>query len=145
MGIRYIHLVRHGQYNMDETTNNYGRLNRLGRYQARRVGARLAQHPISTVYVSTMPRAQETGELIFSQLDHPTFKKCELLVEGIPDFPKKLIREKKLKVSRLKKTKTRMNKAFKKYFIPFKGKGEKHEALICMEISFGIFLLRLWG
>ncbi len=131
MGTKYIHLIRHGQYNMDKDHKEYGSLTPLGRYQARRVGSRLNQHEVSVIHVSTMKRAQETGELILEKLDSSKSRNCRLIVEGIPEFPEKLIRQKKLKKSQLKKTKARMNQAFKKYFEPYKGKGEKHEALIC--------------
>lgn len=62
MGTKYIHLIRHGQYNMDKNHKKCGYLSSLGRYQARRVGGRLNQHNVSVIHVSTMKSAQETGE-----------------------------------------------------------------------------------
>ncbi|MCB0408224.1 MAG: histidine phosphatase family protein [Bdellovibrionales bacterium] len=116
---------------MDKDHKKYGSLTPLGKLQAKKVGNRLSQHNISIIHVSNMLRAKETGELIFDKLKSPRRRNCKLIVEGIPSLPEKLVREKKIKKTQLGKTKTRMNKAFKKYFTPYQGKGEKHEALIC--------------
>lgn len=131
MGTRYIHLVRHGQYQLDKEHGSYGSLTSLGRYQARKVAKRLNDHKVSQVHVSTMIRAQETGEIIIDRLKSSKSRNCRLLVEGIPEFPEALIRKKGIKKTNLKKAKSRMNKAFRKYFTPFKGKGERHEVLVC--------------
>jgi serine/threonine-protein phosphatase PGAM5 len=131
MGTRYLHLVRHGQYHMDQKHPKYGSLTTIGRKQAKCSANRLKDYEVNCVYISTMTRARETAYIILQSLNAAAQRSCPLLVEGIPEFPRKLLKAKKVKKSSLAKTKSRMNRAFKKYFKPFKGKGERHEVLIC--------------
>ena len=116
---------------MDQNHRKHGSLTALGRQQAKYVAKRLKRNKLEFFYISTMARAQETAEIIMENLLATKRRNCKLIEEGIPEFPDKLIREYNLKKSQLNKMKTRMNKAYKKYFIPYNGKGERHEALIC--------------
>jgi serine/threonine-protein phosphatase PGAM5 len=131
MGTRYIHLIRHGQYHTDKDHPQYGSLTTLGRQQAQCVARRLRDHKLQIIHISTMTRAQETGEILRKSFLQVKSRNCGLLVEGIPVFPDKLIRQNKMDRANLKKAKVRMNRAFKKYFTPYKGKGDRHEALVC--------------
>lgn len=131
MGVKYIHLVRHGQYHMDREKDNYGSLTSLGKRQAKYAAKRLADHDISVFHSSTMIRAKETAEVITEVLGEKKARASSLLVEGVPCFPPKLLKKTGVKKSKLSKTKKRMDQAYKKFFTPFKRKGEKHEALIC--------------
>ncbi|MCB0421299.1 MAG: histidine phosphatase family protein [Bdellovibrionales bacterium] len=131
MGTKYLHLVRHGQYIMDKDQKKYGQLTTLGRFQARRTGKRLNEYAISVVHVSTMIRAQETGEIVLDGLNSVKWRNSSLLIEGIPQFPKELIKRQKLEKSKIREAKQRMDSAFKKFFNPYKGKGERHEVLVC--------------
>ena len=130
MGIKYIHLIRHGQYHTDKQKVNYGQLTSLGRYQAKRVGKRLAEYDVRKVFVSTMIRAQETADSVVPFLVAPKAGNSNLLVEGIPEFPDRLIKKYDLKKTHLAKTKSRMNKVFKRFFTRARGK-DQHIALVC--------------
>lgn len=68
--VRHIILVRHGQYNLKGSTDVEKTLTAIGREQAKLTGQRIAklELPISDVVFSTMTRAQETGNIIISQL-----------------------------------------------------------------------------
>jgi serine/threonine-protein phosphatase PGAM5 len=92
--IRHIILVRHGQYNLNGTTDKERILTDLGREQAKLTGKRLAdlKIPIDDAVVSTMTRAQETGNLILEQIPHRDLIKVEnepLIEEGAPIEPGK--------------------------------------------------------
>ncbi len=148
MGTRVVHLIRHGQYHMDKDHRNHGGLTVLGRYQARRVGQRLSEYDVSMIHVSTMKRAQETWRSIAQRLDSVKSRNCELLVEGIPELPKIFLKKSKITKTtktNMMNTKARMNRAFKKYFQPYKGKGEKHEALICHGNIIRYFVMKALG
>lgn len=93
--IRHIILIRHGQYNLNGTTDNERILTDLGREQAKLTGQRLAdlKIPIDDIVVSTMTRAQETGNLILEKLPHREIIKVEnepLIEEGAPIAPSKI-------------------------------------------------------
>jgi serine/threonine-protein phosphatase PGAM5 len=86
---RHILLIRHGQYNLNGKTDQERTLTALGRQQAKLTGQRLAQLelPISDVVISTMTRAQETGNIILEQLSkEKSFKIVNdvLIKEGEP-------------------------------------------------------------
>jgi serine/threonine-protein phosphatase PGAM5 len=92
--VRHLLLIRHGQYflRLHNATDADRFLTKLGREQAKMTGARLKELDvdISNVVVSTMKRAQETADIILSQL--PNGKKLELsidamLEEGAPIGP----------------------------------------------------------
>lgn len=88
-GIRHLILVRHGQYNLKGVTDTERVLTELGRKQAVLTGKRLQQLelPISNVVMSTMTRAQETGNIILDQLKNQkslTIVNDSLIREGEP-------------------------------------------------------------
>lgn len=90
--IRHIIMVRHGQYNLNGTTDPERILTELGRQQAKFTGQRLAELkiPIDDVVISTMTRAQETGKIILEQLsqrDMFLIENDSLLEEGAPIPP----------------------------------------------------------
>lgn len=84
--IRHIIMVRHGQYNMKDKLDEQRTLTEIGRQQSMLTGQRIAELelPVDTVVMSTMKRAQETGDIIISQL--PTSKPLKIVND-------KLIRE----------------------------------------------------
>ena len=61
-------LVRHGESEGNARGVITGSLDldltELGREQARRVGARFAEHPIAAIYSSTLQRAANTGAAV---------------------------------------------------------------------------------
>lgn len=85
-------LIRHGQYNLDGASDKERILTELGRHQAKLTGERLQELkiPITDFVISTMSRAQETGQIILSQLDgmeNMEIENCSLLEEGAPLNP----------------------------------------------------------
>lgn len=93
---RHIILIRHGQYNLNGETDKERMLTSLGRQQAKLTGQRLAELniPINEVIISTMTRAQETGNLILEQFSKDKLKSIEvkhepLIEEGAPIEPGK--------------------------------------------------------
>ena len=90
--VRHIILIRHGQYNLNGSTDAERILTELGRTQAKHTGKRLAELkiPIDEVVISTMTRAQETGKIILDQLPQSDLVKVtndSLIEEGAPIPP----------------------------------------------------------
>lgn len=89
--VRNIYLIRHGQYEMDAEPENKI-LTPLGREQAETLGERLKQFfadkKVTNCYISTYPRALETGHIILKHLDKDTpVDYSELVREGAPIQP----------------------------------------------------------
>lgn len=86
-GVRYVYLIRHGQYDHDDTTDSRSgkALVALGHEQARLTGARLASLPIEieTLVSSEYTRARETADDI-GLLIHRTPVRDSLLNECTP-------------------------------------------------------------
>lgn len=85
--VRHIFLIRHGQYVLNGLTDKDRVLTELGRTQAKLTGDRLKEleFPISDVVISTMTRAQETGNIILKQLvnrDSINVQNCGMIEEG---------------------------------------------------------------
>lgn len=74
---RHIILIRHGQYEVDGTTDEQRVLTKLGRMQAEYTGKRLKDlgFPYTTIVRSTMARAQETANIISQSLPQVNFSK----------------------------------------------------------------------
>ncbi len=70
-GIRYVYLIRHGDYLPDSTDPGGGHLNPLGHVQARAAGARLAALPVhvTSLVTSTYTRARESAADIGAALE----------------------------------------------------------------------------
>lgn len=87
---RHIILVRHGQYNLDGTTDKERYLTDLGREQARMTGIRLAHLslPYTMMIHSNMTRAIQTAEIISDKLPSvPVLPADGILREGAPIQP----------------------------------------------------------
>ncbi|XP_050437193.1 serine/threonine-protein phosphatase PGAM5, mitochondrial-like isoform X2 [Adelges cooleyi] len=88
--VRYIFLIRHGQYNTKGETDKERQLTELGRKQALLTGERLSalKLPWTSIAQSTMTRAMETCSLIQKHLpgDIPV-SSTDLLREGAPIPP----------------------------------------------------------
>lgn len=88
---RHIILIRHGKYQTHASKDQDRILTDLGREQAKMTGIRLNELkiPINNFVMSTMTRAQETGNIILSQLDDKKFniENCSLIEEGAPIPP----------------------------------------------------------
>lgn len=91
---RHILLVRHGQYKINEETDNLRQLTSLGRDQAKRVGERLKELelPYTRIIKSTMMRATETADIIHKYLPDIPMSSCDYIREGSPIVPEPPIR-----------------------------------------------------
>lgn len=89
---RHMILIRHGQYNMTGINDGERYLTETGRVQAKITGERLKllQLPFDDVVISTMTRAQETGNIILDVLPRSkelTIAHEPLIEEGAPIPP----------------------------------------------------------
>lgn len=109
-------LIRHGQYKPQSETQSE-QLTKLGRTQAKLIGKRLRDYKIDQIFVSTMPRALETAELILKEIDYKKkMIKTDLLRECIPGFPLSLQKKYGLTdTKRFKKDIIQSEKAFKNF------------------------------
>lgn len=80
MATHHIILIRHGQYDEQED----GELTELGREQARRVGAALQGIWPGTIFVSTLRRARETGEIVAACFPGVPVRPMPSLEEAVP-------------------------------------------------------------
>ncbi len=83
MGVRHVHLIRHGQYSHDPEL-----LTDLGRSQAHMVGVRLGGLGVRALTCSTMPRAKETAGLVAGPLSGVRPRATDLLREHVPSPPR---------------------------------------------------------
>lgn len=92
---RKLYLIRHGQYELDKQDDKERILTELGRQQAECTGKYLAKLGVkySDLVISTMTRANETGEIILEQLkgsesdvltENFEIEKSDMLREGHP-------------------------------------------------------------
>lgn len=134
MAKRVIHLIRHGQYNIDKKSELYNSLTPLGKKQAKWASKRLRDYPIEKITSSTSLRAKETADIVCENLDYSkNIKRSRLLLEGVPCFNAKLKRKhSEYSIEYYQKEKARMDKAFESFFIPLKkAKSDRHELLVC--------------
>jgi broad specificity phosphatase PhoE len=76
---RYLYLARHGEASPDEST-----LTERGRRQARLLGDRLRDVPLSCVHHGPLPRAEQTAYLI---RDDVPLRSAEAAGDYVPYFP----------------------------------------------------------
>lgn len=90
MAIKTIFLLRHGQYQKTPTEILTG----LGRKQALLTGKRLKTIKLHKIYFSTLPRAQETAEIVRKTIGYrKKMYGSDLLHECVPGFAKRLRKE----------------------------------------------------
>ncbi|WDZ84223.1 histidine phosphatase family protein [Micromonospora cathayae] len=78
---RYLHLARHGEAVDD------GPLSPAGREQARLLGRRMVELPITAVHHSPLPRATQTAHLAAEALPGVPVRPCDLLTDHVPPVP----------------------------------------------------------
>jgi len=131
---RHLYLVRHGQYHLKEKRDEDRKLTELGRKQAEFTGQRLKHLNLTfdKVYISTMPRAMETAEVIMRSLPGNKVKTIEyssLLPEGSPVPP-----EPPMSVNRpahiYYKDGARIEAAFRKFFHRADPSQQEHEHVL---------------
>ena len=133
MADKYIYLVRHGKYHEEHKSKHLvGRLDGIGREQARRTGNRLRSLKIDSITCSTMVRAIETAELIKEKcLYKGDIDQTDLLRECLPSIPpawKKILKSPKAALLANRET---LHKAHKKFFKKPTAKKDEHHLLVC--------------
>lgn len=141
MAIKTILLLRHGQYKKKPSEV----LTELGRKQAKLAGRRLKEMKIQKIYFSTMPRAQETAEIVKKTMGYkkPLYG-SDFLHECVPGFPKKL--RKKYGFNNLKKLivdKKQADRSYKDIFTFSKLK--RTELVVCHGNRIRYFLCKALG
>jgi len=68
MGLRVLHVIRHGRYHSDIDHPGYGHLTPFGETQARYLAEVYAGFQIARLRASTLPRARATADIIHAQL-----------------------------------------------------------------------------
>lgn len=119
--VRHLIMIRHGQYNMNGTTDPERILTELGRQQAKFTGQRLTELklPIDDMVVSTMTRAQETGKIIFDQLPQQDSIKLlndPLIEEGAPVPPEPKVGHWRPEPHQFFKDGSRIEAGFRRHF-----------------------------
>ncbi|XP_070572994.1 serine/threonine-protein phosphatase PGAM5, mitochondrial-like isoform X1 [Ptychodera flava] len=115
---RHLFLIRHGQYDMSSPHDEHRKLTTLGKTQADKAGKRLKElnHPYTLAIISTMQRAQETGQIICSHLPEVPVKHCSLIQEGAPIPPEPPVGHWKPELKQFHEEGARIEAAFRKYF-----------------------------
>ncbi|KAL1428445.1 hypothetical protein MTO96_002821 [Rhipicephalus appendiculatus] len=134
---RYLYLIRHGQFNVNGTTDKECALTELGRKQADMTGQRLKQTgiPFTRMVHSTMERATETAEIIHKHLQSLPMEPCELICEGAPVPPEPPFRSTGWSPSARNffVEGARIEAGFRKYFhrAPPTQQEDSHEIIVC--------------
>lgn len=117
--VRHIILVRHGEYLVDKKKDAERVLTDVGRTQADYTGKRLRALDIKwdKIYVSTLVRAQQTAEIICSNLNNPPcMENDKMIVEGAPIPPDPPIGHWKPEKAQFFQDGARIEAAFRRYF-----------------------------
>lgn len=130
MAKKTIILVRHGQYH-PKSEKTLEKLTTLGRKQAQLAGKRLRENKIDRIVHSTMPRAQETAEIIKKALGYrKKMEACDSLRECVPGMPEKLLKKYGYTdKQKIKSHKAQAERAYKKYFKA--SRKDSVEVLVC--------------
>ncbi len=81
MANRFLYLARHGEAGKD------GGLSEAGRQQARLLGERLRDAPLSAIHHGPLPRAAQTAALLAEHLSGVPVHQSELVGDFIPSVP----------------------------------------------------------
>lgn len=143
-GVRILYLIRHGEYNQKDPRSPFvGKgLVPLGIAQARLVAARLRTYPVKfdSLYSSTMTRAVETAMVINQDFPYLKLKESPLLSECTPPS----WRLKHIDPEEAKECEERLDRAFKKFFIP-SDSGNKNDIIVCHGNVIRYFVTKVLG
>lgn len=132
---RHVILVRHGQYEMDHKDRSKKILTQLGRQQASVTAERLQALDIkfNNMTISTMVRAQETGNIIGEKFPDVPKNHCSLLQEGAPYPPEPTSRAWTPARSTFFQDNPRIEGAFRKYIhrAPPSQTEDSYDLLVC--------------
>jgi len=85
MPYRYIYMVRHGQY--ETAKRDAGLLTATGKKQAQKTALTLNNIPFTTIYHSTISRAEQTAHIIAKEQQNIPLEPTDLLRECVPSIP----------------------------------------------------------
>lgn len=85
MPYRYIYMVRHGQY--QTAKRDQGLLTDMGEKQAQKTALTLNNIPFTTIYHSTIIRAEQTAHIIAKEQENIPLVPTDLLRECVPSIP----------------------------------------------------------
>jgi len=137
MSIRYLYLVRHGQYDLESQAELGGGLTGIGREQAEATAAALSVLPIRTVYTSPTQRTRETAVILCHRLANVQPQIVPELVEFIPSVPEQdaqffAIHRPALTQEHILNTRMVADSAFNRLFcLPGAADDFPHEVLVC--------------
>lgn len=133
MASKFIYLIRHGKYHeRHHNPDIEGRLDTIGKAQARRTGMRMREVKMNRITSSTLPRAIETAKIIKEQSGHKrAIEYSELLCECLPSIPPIFAKRLKSPRAKLKAARLQMEQAIQEFINPPAGKKDEHHALIC--------------
>lgn len=136
MATRYLHLIRHGQYNqVYEPDDRGGGLTDTGRQQADLVAEAMTKFPLKSVYCSPMRRAFETAERIAVQhgLAPHSFDILREIIPCIPPGEEALFAARFPHLTHEATARERLvaDKAFERFFRPVDEEEDEHEAVVC--------------
>lgn len=132
MAVRYLYLVRHGQFDPDERANPNGVLTPLGKRQAEHTVKAFKDLPINCIHVSTLPRAIQTAEPLIKAFPEARLHRARRLIECIPPVTT-LLREgffKDYTDAQLAQQAQHAERAWEHYF-KRTGATDRHEILVC--------------
>lgn len=130
MAKRILYLIRHGQY--DPLDDPEGTLTNIGKEQAQFTAKRFQDCPISTIYFSTMPRAEETAVIIANQFPNAKQIASPLLRECFPSVPAPFKEHfTQFPDAEIAAGKIQAKEAFETFFNPIEdGDAEVHEMIV---------------
>lgn len=133
---RHLIFIRHGQYNLNASSDSERYLTKLGRDQAALTGERLKELglPYSRFVYSTMTRATETANIMKEKMgDVGEVEYCDLLREGAPIPPEPPLGSWKPEKYKFYTDGARIEAAFRKYVHRASPSQEKdsYEVFVC--------------
>lgn len=133
-GARTLYLIRHGEYNISDTSDaKMGKeLTPLGIAQTRLLSTRLKGMSVefTSLTSSTMTRARQTAMVLNQEFPNLELKQDELICECTPPTWREDVMADETE-SELKECKENIEKACKEYFIPSPDENDRHDLIVC--------------
>ncbi len=146
-GVRTLYLIRHGQYDHDDTSHPVDgpSLVPLGVAQARLVAARLRALPveITSLTSSTMTRARETALVIGREFPNLELQHSDLLRECTPPTRRPDVMA-RVGPERARECRDTLDRAFSTYFTRSRDR-DRHDVIVCHGNVIRYFTTRVLG
>lgn len=115
--LRTVWLLRHGQEAADRPPPLGGHLTEMGRQQAERAAARLAELPLQRIVASSLHRATETAQIVAARHSQIGIEYTEDLWECTPAIPPHLAAHfTHLTPEAVAVSRARLDRAYQRYF-----------------------------